>query len=243
MGSSTEQVKRFAAVSEDVAAIARDHSPAVLACSFGAEDMVLVDVIARLACPITVVTLDTGRLPEETHSLIERTQRRYGIDIDVRFPEGGAVEALVRRHGSNGFYASVAERHACCNVRKVEPLARALAGNHAWITGLRREQSTHRAGVAAKAFDDAHGLWKFNPLADWSHDDVWAYIRHYGVPYNALHDRGYPSIGCAPCTRAVEPGEDMRAGRWWWERDDRKECGLHPRVVPIRPVESAEVVE
>ena len=235
MGPSTEQVQRFATTAEAVAAIAREHSPAALACSFGVEDMVLVDVIARRELPIAVLTLDTGRLPEETHALIDRVRRRYAIDVDVRFPHREAVEALVRTHGVNGFYASIDARKACCGVRKVEPLARALAGKRAWITGLRREQSTHRADIASKAFDDAHGLWKFNPLADWTHDDVWAYIRQHEVPYNALHDRGYPSIGCAPCTRAVEAGEDIRAGRWWWERDDRRECGLHARVVPIRP--------
>jgi len=224
---------RVAVTIDRVARVAHDHAPAMLACSFGAEDMVLVDIIARGNFAIEIVTLDTGRLPEETHALIDRAQRHYGIRVQVRFPERQAVEALIAANGVNGFYASPSARHACCHVRKVEPLARALAGKRAWITGLRKEQSTDRAAVEPMMSDPVHRVIKFNPLAEWTHDDVWTYIRSNRVPYNALHDRGYPSIGCAPCTRAVEAGEDARAGRWWWERSEHKECGLHPRVVPI----------
>jgi phosphoadenosine phosphosulfate reductase len=213
--------------------IAATHAPAVLASSFGAEDMVLTDLIARHGLPIRVFTLDTGRLPEETHALIERTREHYGLPVDVYVPDTRAVQQYVRAHGSNAFYRGVELRQRCCAIRKTEPLARALVAKGAWITGLRRAQSPTRAEVAIEEFDARHGLPKFNPLADWSEEDVWAYIRTHGVPYNALHDRGYPSIGCAPCTRAVAPGEDIRAGRWWWENPEHKECGLHRRSVRI----------
>ncbi|MFO1310859.1 MAG: phosphoadenylyl-sulfate reductase [Burkholderiales bacterium] len=225
--------RRVSAASEALARIAREHAPAVLASSFGAEDMVLVDLIARDALPIAIFTLDTGRLPEETHALIDRARRRYGLPVEVYAPEASRIEAFVREHGSNAFYDSVELRKACCAVRKTGPLARALAGKGAWITGLRREQSVTRADVPFEEHDAVHGLPKFNPLVEWSEGDVWTYLRSHGVPYNALHDRGYPSIGCAPCTRAVEPGEDIRAGRWWWENPEHKECGLHRRPVNV----------
>ena len=214
--------------------IAEEHRPAALASSFGAEDMVLVDLIARDRLDIGIFTLDTGRLPEETQALIDRVRDRYKIDVVVHFPEASAVESLVARHGVNGFRRSADVRRACCAVRKVEPLARALAGKRAWLTGLRREQSADRADVVPEATDDVHGLAKFAPLAWWTHDDVWRYLRQNDVPYNALHDHGYPSIGCAPCTRAVAPGEDPRSGRWWWEQAEHKECGLHPPITVAR---------
>ncbi len=217
------------------------HAPAALASSFGAEDMVLTDLVARHALPIRIFTLDTGRLPEETQALIERTRERYGVTVDVYVPDAGALQRFVRDHGVDAFHRSVELRRACCAVRKTEPLARALAGKRAWITGLRRAQSVTRGEVAVEEFDGVHALPKFNPLADWSDDDVWSHLRAHGVPYNALHDRGYPSIGCAPCTRAVAPGEDLRAGRWWWEDAGHKECGLHrrPLASPARPAERA----
>jgi len=224
---------RVAAARQLLHTVARDHSPAVFACSFGAEDMVLVDLIARAALPIGVFTLDTGRLPGETYDLIDRVHTHYGLTIDVRYPDAQALEAYVARNGINAFYRSVALREQCCTVRKTEPLARALEGKGAWITGLRRSQGTTRSGIAVREMNAPHGLPKFNPLADWSEDDVWSYIHAHAVPYNALHDRGYPSIGCAPCTRAVQPGEDARAGRWWWEAPDHKECGLHRRPLDI----------
>jgi phosphoadenosine phosphosulfate reductase len=158
---------------------------------------------------------------------------RYGIAVDVYAPAAVAVEPFVRASGVNAFYASPLLREQCCAIRKTQPLARALAGKRAWVAGLRRGQSITRRDVAVEEFDATHGLVKFNPLVDWSRDDVWSYLRANRVPYNALHDRGYASIGCAPCTRAVEPGEDERAGRWWWESADRKECGLHRRPVPV----------
>jgi phosphoadenosine phosphosulfate reductase len=221
--------------------IGATHAPAVLASSFGAEDMVLTDLIASHALPIRIFTLDTGRLPEETYALIDRTRERYGIAIDIYMPDARALQRFVRENGVNAFYRSVELRQACCAVRKTEPLARALAAKGAWITGLRRSQSVTRTAVAIEEFDAAHGLLKFNPLVDWSDDDVWMYIREHDVPYNALHDRGYPSIGCAPCTRAVAPGEDIRAGRWWWENPEHKECGLHNRRVSV-PVHRADAV-
>ena len=207
----------------------RHHHPAALASSFGAEDMVLIDLAVAAALPVAVFTLDTGRLPAETLALIERTRARYGLGIDVYRPDATAVDAYVSAHGADGFYRDVALRERCCAIRKTEPLARALAGKGAWITGLRRAQSTTRREVRVEEFDAQHGLPKFNPLASWSDDDVWSYIRSHDVPYNALHDQGYPSIGCAPCTRAIAPGEDIRAGRWWWEQPATRECGLHRR--------------
>jgi len=208
-------------------------APAALASSFGAEDMVLIDLISKTALPISVFTLDTGRLPDETHALIDRVRGVYGIGIDVYFPNWATVEPLVREHGINAFYRSTSLRERCCEIRKTEPLSRALAGKRAWITGLRREQSITRRDIAVEEVDAIHGLSKFNPLADWTRDDVWSYVKMHRVPYNALHDRGYASVGCAPCTRAIEPGEDERAGRWWWESAERRECGLHQRWVPI----------
>lgn len=201
-----------------------------LASSFGAEDVVLIDMLSRFEPPTRVFTLDTGRLPAETYALMEAIRDRYGLAIEVYFPQAEAVEAMVREHGVNLFYKSVENRKLCCGVRKVEPLGRALRGLDAWITGLRRDQAVTRTRVEKVEVDRDHGeIIKLNPLADWTWDEVWAYIRARGIPYNALHDRGYPSIGCAPCTRAVQPGEDLRAGRWWWEGNpEAKECGLHP---------------
>lgn len=217
--------------------VASRHAPAALASSFGAEDVVLIDLIATHGIPIEVFTLDTGRLPEETHVLMDSVRRRYAIALTVYAPNTLRLEEFVVRHGSNAFYDSVELRETCCAIRKTAPLARALAGKGAWITGLRREQSVTRREIAIEEHDAVHGIPKFNPLADWSAEDVWGYIRDRRVPYNPLHDRGYPSIGCAPCTRAIEPGEDLRAGRWWWERPDRRECGLHRRPGAAIPKE------
>jgi phosphoadenosine phosphosulfate reductase len=224
--SASDRVDLAAAL---LANVARTRRAAALGSSFGAEDMVLIDLIANARLPIRIFTLDTGRLPQETHDLIDRVRSRYALAVDVYLPDAAAVEAYVREHGTNGFYGSLALREHCCAIRKMEPLRRALAGADAWITGLRRAQSVTRAEIAVEEFDTRYGVAKFNPLADWSDDDVWSYLRARQVPWNALHDRGYPSIGCAPCTRAVQPGEDARAGRWWWENPEHKECGLHRR--------------
>ncbi|PYR97618.1 MAG: phosphoadenylyl-sulfate reductase [Acidobacteria bacterium] len=211
---------------ENLRRIERTQSPTAFACSFGAEDMVVLDAIAKSARRIEVFTLDTGRLPEETHALLETVRNKYPIAIRTYFPDAIAVQTWVEQNGPNGFYRSVAQRQQCCHIRKVEPLKRALVGKKSWITGLRREQSAARQTLELEAWDEANGLLKINPLLDWTTEDVWAYIRTNDVPYNALHDRAYPSIGCAPCSRAVHPGEDSRAGRWWWESSS-KECGLH----------------
>jgi phosphoadenosine phosphosulfate reductase len=211
--------------------IAREHAPAIFTTSFGAEDMVLFDLIAADADPtlktIAIATLDTGRLPDETYQLWQQATERYRRRVDAYFPAAAEVEQFVRIHGINAFYDSVSQRKTCCHIRKVEPLGRALAGRRAWITGLRRAQAASRAALEVEAHDAEHDLLKVSPLADWSEADVWAYLAARDVPVNALHAKGYPSIGCAPCTRAVQPGEDQRAGRWWWENADAKECGLH----------------
>ena len=199
-----------------------------LASSFGAEDMVILDLLAGLTARPRVFTLDTGRLPPETYDLMDAARRRYGIEVEVAFPDRARVEAMVRERGLNLFYDSLEARRLCCAVRKVEPLGRAVDGLAGWITGLRRDQLGTRSATPKIAFDPARpGVWKVAPLADWSEDRVWAYIRANDVPYNALHDQGYRSIGCAPCTRAVADGEDPRAGRWWWERPNERECGIH----------------
>ena len=206
------------------------HGELAFANSFGAEDMVLTDLILSHALPITVFSLDTGRLPAETYTLIGEVERRYDTKLEIYFPDAGAVEQYVRGHGINAFYDSVELRKACCGVRKMEPLRRALAGKKAWVTGLRAAQSVTRSALPLREMDLANGLAKLNPLSDWSETEVWAYIRINEVPYNALHDQFYPSIGCAPCTRAVALGEDVRAGRWWWEDPASKECGLHVKA-------------
>jgi phosphoadenosine phosphosulfate reductase len=207
--------------------IARDFSPAVFASSLAAEDMVLTDMILKAGLPISIFSLETGRLHKETLEVLDKVKAHYDYEIALYRPQPELVEEYVGKNGLNAFYDSVDMRKECCRVRKVEPLGRALAGKQAWITGQRRAQSTTRAELAVQEDDTAHGMAKFNPLADWSEQDVWEYIRTNGVPYNALHERGYPSIGCEPCTRAIQPGEDVRAGRWWWENPESKECGLH----------------
>ena len=207
--------------------IAAEYSPAALANSLGAEDMVLTDLICSEKLDIENFSLDTGRLPSETYDLIARVREHYGLTLTVYYPRHELVEAYVREHGINAFYESVELRKGCCHVRKVEPLQRALAGKKAWITGMRAQQSATRQGLPVQTFDEANGLEKFNPLADWTEKEVWAYIKLNDVPYNALHDKHYPSIGCSPCTRAITVGEDVRAGRWWWENPESKECGLH----------------
>jgi phosphoadenosine phosphosulfate reductase len=210
-----------------LARIARDFTPAVFASSLAAEDMVLTDLILRAKLPIGIFSLETGRLHKETLGVLDRIKENYGYEVALYKPEPAAVDAYVKQNGLNAFYDSIDMRKECCRIRKVEPLNRALAGNKAWVTGQRRAQSATRAALDVQENDEAHGMIKFNPLADWSEQDVWNYIRGNKVPYNPLHDQGYPSIGCEPCTRAIQPGEDVRAGRWWWENPETKECGLH----------------
>ena len=219
--------QKLAATTATLEGIAANYSPAVFASSLAAEDMVLTDLILRHQLNIAIFSLETGRLHAETLAMLDKVKAQYGYEIALFRPEPSAVDAYVESYGLNGFYESVEARKECCRVRKVEPLNRALSGKKAWITGQRRAQSSTRSDLAVQEEDAAHQMQKFNPLADWTEADVWQYIRSKNVPYNALHDKGYPSIGCEPCTRAIQAGEDVRAGRWWWENPESKECGLH----------------
>jgi phosphoadenosine phosphosulfate reductase len=209
----------------------RDYGNVVYSNSLGAESMVLTDLIWSHVPEIGIFTLDTGRLHEETYNLIERLERRYQKRMQVYVPDPKSIEAYVQANGINGFYNSVEQRQSCCHIRKIEPFRRAIAGARAWVTGVRHEQSASRAQATPVEVDAGNdGIMKVSPILEWTHDDVWNYIRAKKLPYNPLHDKGYPSIGCAPCTRAVEPGADSRSGRWWWESSDLKECGLQPKV-------------
>ena len=224
--------RKAAAVHAQLAAALARHGRLVYSNSLGAEAMVLTDIIATQLPEIDMFSIDTGRLYEETHELLEKLQRRYRRAIRVVYPDAAALERLVARQGVNGFYHSLEARLECCRIRKVEPFKRAIVGYDGWITGLRREQSAARAATEAVEWDAEHGLYKVSPLLEWTEAEVWQYIRARRLPYNPLHDRQFPSIGCAPCTRAIQPGESRRAGRWWWEQPETRECGLHPRVPP-----------
>jgi phosphoadenosine phosphosulfate reductase len=219
-----------AAVRQLLAEAVRRFGRIVYANSLGAEAVVLTDIICTSIPDIDIISIDTGRLHEETHELLERLQHRYPNRIRVVYPDAAELAGLVGRQGTNGFFHSPEARASCCQVRKVLPFQRCVAGYAAWITGVRREQSKARSLAAPLEWDPQNGLFKLSPLLEWTTDQVWSYIRARGLPYNALHDRHYPSIGCAPCTRAVQPGEESRAGRWWWENRESRECGLHPRA-------------
>lgn len=209
-------------------ALEKYHPDISLACSLGAEDVVLVDMLMKIRKDARIFLLDTGRLNPETYDVMQALEEKYGLHLEVYFPDAPAVETMVRTNGINLFYESIENRKRCCGIRKVEPLNRALSGLSAWITGLRRDQNVTRTDIPKIEADGAHnGMIKVNPIVDWTWENVWEYIKENKVPYNKLHDQSYPSIGCAPCTRAVKPGEDLRAGRWWWESPDQKECGLH----------------
>ena len=221
LGSKAAELKRV------LGEIADAYTPAALSSSLSAEDMVVTDAILTANLDIEIFTIDTGRLHGDTLDLLDAIRLRYRYQVRVFTPDAALVAQYVTGHGRDAFFSSAQLRRECCRIRKVEPLKRALRGKKAWITGLRREDSTGRSSVARSEFDATHRLVKVNPLADWSEDDVWEYLRAYSVPYNALYDQGYRSIGCAPCTRPVVTGEDIRAGRWWWEQDQGKECGLH----------------
>lgn len=224
--ASSVDIKRAQVI--DLLKSAASTYPAItFANSFGAEDMVLTDIINKAELPIEIFSLDTGRLPAETYTLMGEVEKQYATKPVIFFPKHETVEDYVRTNGINAFYESIELRKACCHMRKVEPLKRALKDKQAWVTGMRAEQASTRASLPTQEFDESNQLEKFNPLSDWTEKEVWAYIRMYNVPYNALHDQFYPSIGCAPCTRAVAMGEDVRAGRWWWEDPQNKECGLH----------------
>jgi len=207
--------------------IDRHPGKVALSSSLGAEDQVLTHLLAGIGKPFKLFTLDTGRLFQESYDLLEITRQRYRLPFELYFPDAGQVEKMVKEKGINLFYDSVENRKICCHIRKIEPLHRALEGMEIWITGLRREQSVTREETPILEWDDGLKLIKANPLIDWTEQDLWNFIREHKVPYNTLHDRGFPSIGCLPCTRAILPGEDLRAGRWWWEHPDLKECGIH----------------
>jgi len=219
-GKSPEEILRWAATFFEAGSCA-------FASSFGAEDQVLTAMIDQEKLHLPIFTLDTGRLPQETYDLMDATRKRYGVKVEVLFPEAADVEPMLLRHGANLFYDSVELRRECCRVRKVLPLGKKLATLKAWICGLRREQSVTRTAIAPVEWDETFGLYKINPLADVTEAAIWDSIKTHNVPVNALHYRGYPSIGCAPCSRAINAGDDVRAGRWWWESAEHKECGLH----------------
>jgi phosphoadenosine phosphosulfate reductase len=205
------------------------HGRIALSSSLSIEDQTLTDMIVKTNPDTRIFTLDTGRLFPDTYQLIDKTNITYGIKMEVFFPDYAEVQRMVREEGINLFYNSPESRHRCCEIRKLEPLRRAFQGLDVWICGLRRQQSVTRHDMQAVEWDDMHHLIKVNPLIAWSEEDVWTYIRKNHVPYNKLHDKGFPSIGCEPCTRAVKQGEDIRSGRWWWESPDHRECGLHKR--------------
>jgi phosphoadenosine phosphosulfate reductase len=200
-----------------------------LASSLGLEDQVLTDMILKIDRSARIFTIDTGRLFPETYSLIDKTNLKYGIKMEVFFPENKTVEEYVCANGINAFYESVEKRKACCQVRKIEPLLRALSTVDVWICGLRTKQSVTRTAIQAVEWDEANNRIKINPLSAWTEKELWDYIKANNIPYNKLHNKGFPSIGCQPCTRAIAEGEDVRAGRWWWENPEHKECGLHRR--------------
>ena len=197
--------------------------------SLGYEDQVITDMILANGIDIRIFTLDTGRMFPESYTTLQKTNNRYDTKLEVFFPQSAGVEKLLTEKGPLSFYESVENRKECCFIRKVEPLNRALKGVKVWVTGIRAEQSNNRTGMQAIEWDGGHELFKYNPLLAWSFDEVKQYVKAYNVPYNPLHDKGFVSIGCAPCTRAILEGEDFRAGRWWWEDESKKECGLHAR--------------
>ncbi len=221
---------KIEAVKQVLTEISVNYQPATLASSYGAEDMVLMDLICKFAPEIEIFTLDTGRLPKETYDVMQQAKVHYNREVSVYFPDAESIEKYVTEQGPNAFYESIDLRKECCGIRKVNPLKRALADKKAWLTGMRRKQAVTRSELPVSEWDEGFGLQKFSPLTDWSNGDVWAYIRAFDVPYNKLHDQGVASIGCAPCTRAITAGEDIRAGRWWWENPESKECGLHVKA-------------
>ncbi len=200
-----------------------------LASSLSVEDQVLTDMVLKVNSGAKIFVLDTGRLHSQTYEVMSKTMEKYAMAYDIYFPNAQRVETMLKKNGPNLFYKSIECRKQCCNVRKVESLERALAELDVWITGIRKNQAVTRGSINTIEWDEANQLLKLNPLANWHEDDVWDYIKKYDVPYNTLHDQGFPSIGCAPCTRAIKKGEDIRAGRWWWEQPEHKECGLHPK--------------
>jgi phosphoadenosine phosphosulfate reductase len=228
----------IALLKDAVAKYSAKEGDIVYSNSLGMEAMVLTDLIWNNVPEIRIFTIDTGRLHDDTLNLLDRLERRYQRRVEVFFPDAAAVEAYVRNNGINGFYLGLEERQSCCQIRKSEPFRRAITGRKAWVTGVRKEQSAERSLGEPLSWDDRYDLWKISPLLDWTEADITEYVNKQGLIYNPLHDKGFPSIGCAPCTRAVEPGADPRSGRWWWENPETRECGLQPRrrVIPITQV-------
>ena len=222
-----ELAEKSTVLKQRLANISSRFSDIRFATSLAAEDMVITDSIAKAGAKIKLFTLATGRLHQETVDMVKTTENHYGISIEKVYPQDSDVQAFIDQYGMNGFYDGEEPKKACCGARKIKPLNAALLGADAWITGQRREQSTTRTELNLEELDDARGIAKFNPLFDWSEADIWAYIKQEGVPIHPLHLKGFPSIGCEPCTRQVKKGEDIRAGRWWWLQSDSKECGLH----------------
>ena len=222
-----ELAEKSAVLKQRLTDISSRFSDVRFATSLAAEDMVITDAIAKAGAKIKLFTLATGRLHQETVDMIKTTEGHYGISIEKVYPQDSDVQAFIDQYGMNGFYDGEEPKKACCGARKIKPLNAALLGADAWITGQRREQSTTRTELHLEEHDDARGIAKFNPLFDWSEADIWTYIKQENVPIHPLHLKGYPSIGCEPCTRQVKKGEDIRAGRWWWLQSDSKECGLH----------------
>jgi phosphoadenosine phosphosulfate reductase len=204
------------------------HPKIAMASSFGAEDVVVIDMMMKINPKARIFTLDTGRLNQETYDVMDEIRKKYNVNIEVMFPDQNEVEQMVRVNGLNLFYHSVGNRKLCCGIRKVHPLNRILSTLDGWITGLRADQTEVRLNANKIEFDEQHnGIIKVNPIIEWTWDQTWDYIKKNNIPYNKLHDNGFPSIGCEPCTRAIKSGEPLRAGRWWWESDSQKECGLH----------------
>ena len=225
--TSSELAEKTSILRERLGDISKRFSDVRFATSLAAEDMVVTDAIQKAKANIKLFTLATGRLHQETVDMVKTTEDHYGVSIEKVYPQENDVQAFIDQYGMNGFYDGEEPKKACCGARKIKPLNAALQGADAWITGQRREQSTTRTELNLEEFDDARGIAKFNPLFDWSEADIWAYIKQENVPIHPLHLKGYPSIGCEPCTRQVKQGEDIRAGRWWWLQSDSKECGLH----------------
>lgn len=225
--SAVELAQKSAVLKQRLSDISKRFSDVRFATSLAAEDMVVTDAISKANASIKLFTLATGRLHQETEDMVQMTEDHYGVTIEKVYPQESDIQAFIDQYGMNGFYDGEEPKKACCGARKIKPLNAALLGADAWITGQRREQSTTRTELNFEELDDARGIAKFNPLFDWTEADIWAYIKQENVPIHPLHLKGYPSIGCEPCTRQVKKGEDIRAGRWWWLQSDSKECGLH----------------